>query len=693
MCKFLFPALLAGPMIRRVESTQAFIWVVTSKDYKIHADFYEITKDNEKDHYSSMKTKTETQSIRLGEFLFIHLIRISPKTGQFPTDKLIGYNLHFVNQEESMNLDDFGLLTHSNPNSIIYDSFYIPKKGKRQAARFLFGSCRKSHGEGDDTLLNGDRLLAENSRNIQQRPEALFLMGDQIYADDVPDPLFRPINILGKALMGIEEDLSALDSRIASKPFNLDLYKVNSRKSVMNKLAKFTSGKSSNHLIQYGEYATMYLFSWSPVLWTLARRHELFETFEEAFENDHIRIRSKSEKLKQLEQAKLRRRYTAQEQALNNGEYDSYQVRRLLANIPTYMIFDDHDITDDWNISAEWKEAVQTSPIGRHIVANGLSAYWAFQAWGNQPEIFRKDFINLMESYFEHLRNGQVMVHHERWVKMLWGHHPWHFTTPTSTSALFLDTRTKREYGQAKNEGQQLGDVSPPQLINTFELEALRKQLKNSGWKKGTPLMIISPTPIIGFELVETIVSQFVPPLQMLGVHVQTIFDMEAWRYNGKGLTNILEQLARWKPDPCIILSGDVHYSFSVSSSVSFANGRTLKVKQITSSPIKNMSFHSIGKLVKAAATFDRLFQEDPKIYRYCDNSFQIQNVNKDQLPNKKYLWKDQLSYDFVDRYSIIETENTLSYLAITKNNIENQFLKAPESVHNSELENKGSEK
>jgi phosphodiesterase/alkaline phosphatase D-like protein len=29
------------------------------------------------------------------------------------------------------------------------------------------------------------------------------------------------------------------------------------------------------------------------------------------------------------------------------------KVRRVLANIPTYMIFDDHDITDDWNITEE----------------------------------------------------------------------------------------------------------------------------------------------------------------------------------------------------------------------------------------------------------------------------------------------------------------------------------------------------
>ena len=49
------------------------------------------------------------------------------------------------------------------------------------------------------------------------------------------------------------------------------------------------------------------------------------------------------------------------------------------------MIFDDHDVTDDWNLTREWREAVATSPTGRRLVANALAAYWLFQGWGNDP--------------------------------------------------------------------------------------------------------------------------------------------------------------------------------------------------------------------------------------------------------------------------------------------------------------------
>jgi hypothetical protein len=49
------------------------------------------------------------------------------------------------------------------------------------------------------------------------------------------------------------------------------------------------------------------------------------------------------------------------------------------------MIFDDHDVTDDWNLTARWRHRVHASPAGRRIVANALAAYWAFQGWGNDP--------------------------------------------------------------------------------------------------------------------------------------------------------------------------------------------------------------------------------------------------------------------------------------------------------------------
>ena len=41
--------------------------------------------------------------------------------------------------------------------------------------------------------------------------------------------------------------------------------------------------------------------------------------------------------------------------------YDSLpRVRRALANVPTYMVVDDHDVTDDWNLGRAWRDRVFT---------------------------------------------------------------------------------------------------------------------------------------------------------------------------------------------------------------------------------------------------------------------------------------------------------------------------------------------
>ena len=61
------------------------------------------------------------------------------------------------------------------------------------------------------------------------------------------------------------------------------------------------------------------------------------------------------------------------------------RVRRALANVPTYMVFDDHDVTDDWNIVRAWRDQVHTTPLGRRIITDALVAYAVFQDWGNDP--------------------------------------------------------------------------------------------------------------------------------------------------------------------------------------------------------------------------------------------------------------------------------------------------------------------
>lgn len=59
------------------------------------------------------------------------------------------------------------------------------------------------------------------------------------------------------------------------------------------------------------------------------------------------------------------------------------EVRWLLATTPTAMIFDDHDVRDDWNTSRAWREHVQTLPWWRGRIAGAYASYWLYQHLGN----------------------------------------------------------------------------------------------------------------------------------------------------------------------------------------------------------------------------------------------------------------------------------------------------------------------
>lgn len=57
--------------------------------------------------------------------------------------------------------------------------------------------------------------------------------------------------------------------------------------------------------------------------------------------------------------------------------------RWLLSTLPSAMIFDDHDIRDDWNASLSWKQKMEATSWWHERIVSGLSSYWVYQHLGN----------------------------------------------------------------------------------------------------------------------------------------------------------------------------------------------------------------------------------------------------------------------------------------------------------------------
>jgi phosphodiesterase/alkaline phosphatase D-like protein len=73
----------------------------------------------------------------------------------------------------------------------------------------------------------------------------------------------------------------------------------------------------------------------------------------------------------------------AEYQGLYRHTWGDPEIRWILSTLPSAMIFDDHDIRDDWNTSAAWRREVNQKPWWRDRIQAGLASYWVYQHLGN----------------------------------------------------------------------------------------------------------------------------------------------------------------------------------------------------------------------------------------------------------------------------------------------------------------------
>jgi hypothetical protein len=159
-----------------------------------------------------------------------------------------------------------------------------------------------------------------------------------------------------------------------------------------------------------GEFICMYLFVWSDVLWAVLPQPG-GPSFELP-EFDDILAAVKANAPSSIGsrwgiELPMKRPGIQEETGRVRAFADTLsRVRRVLANIPTYTIFDDHEVTDDWNMTRDICEGQYGSPLGLRIVQNALVAYAVCQHWGNCPEQFADGSTTLPGSRLLTMLNG-----------------------------------------------------------------------------------------------------------------------------------------------------------------------------------------------------------------------------------------------------------------------------------------------
>lgn len=529
--------------------------MVTSKPYSVKLTLNE----HQQPLLDQVLSSNEIEQIAVGENAFIHLISVEvPEL--LPENTLIHYDIALFDDQQQLVFsvsNDMAELCYQQENQ---PSFVI----KPKINQLYHGSCRKPHFAGGDGLIQLDTQLSNEQFSAENRPSLLMLSGDQVYVDDVAGPMLiaihQVIELLGlfdenwQAETDCEHPLSN-SQQLYNHPLNLYhreqlLPKHSVNPTITSKLFGatkqpiFTSVNAKNHLVTLSEVIAMYLLTWSPQLWQ----------FVDIKPENQANIPPEFSK-----------KYNQEYQAIVAFADGLTAVQRAMAHVPTYMIFDDHDITDDWNLTRGWEEAAYGHSVSKRMIGNALVGYYLCQGWGNQPENFT-EIVNKHQAYF----TANTVKQHDELVDQLLAFDQWHYALNTTPKMLVLDTRTQR-WRSESNAGK------PSGLMDWESLTELQTKLINEPC-----VIMVSAAPIYGVKLIEAVQRVFTFFGKPLAV------DAENWMAH-KGTANVILNIFRNRKTPpqFIILSGDVHYSFVYDVSHRFIRSSS-KIVQITCSGIKN---------------------------------------------------------------------------------------------------------
>ena len=554
--------LIAGPILRHCATSQFTVWLVTRERYQVNLTI----KDGPQSLFEQVLNETQVSQVQVGKYAFINLITVEFTT-PLPENTLLHYDIALYDTGSGGQTGEPVFSLAADLNDITYDSEVLPSFAiKTKISQLYHGSCRKPHFDSGDGLCQLDNALAKQSDSVDARPSMLLMSGDQVYVDDVAGPMLSAIHQVIDLLGLFDEQWQRSDQEqpnpnqvLDSQALFANQYGYYQREKLLphhsvnprlvdkflgaSKQPIFTSVNAKNHLVTLSEVIAMYFLVWSPNLWSM------------------VDTSLGEEKVS----ASMLRKYRKEQQVIEHFANGLNQVRRALAHVPVYMIFDDHDVTDDWNLTRGWEDAAYNHPFSKRIIGNALVAYYLCQGWGNAPQNFGT-LAGHDDSYFT---ESGVKQHDELIDKMLaWDH--WHYHLKTSPKLLVLDTRTQR-WRSESNAGK------PSGLMDWESLTELQQELINEPC-----VIMVSAAPIYGVKLIEAVQRVFTFFGKPLAV------DAENWMAHS-GTANVMLNIFRHHKTPpqFIILSGDVHYSFVYDISHRFIRNSS-RIVQITCSGIKN---------------------------------------------------------------------------------------------------------
>jgi len=265
-------------------------------------------------------------------------------------------------------------------------------------------------------------------------------------------------------------------------------------------------------------------------------------------------------------------------------------VRWLLSTVPSAMIFDDHDVHDDWNTSTDWVRRKRGQSWWDERIIGAFTSYWLYQHIGNlapdaldDDELFcavraaegdaapllrrfafeaDRDVAGARWSYCRDLGRTRLIVMDSRAGRVLT---PGHRTMIDSEEWRFIERASAGEYDHV------LFATSLPVFLGQgmHHLEAFNEAIGEGAWGRWVA--------------------------RRVGERMRQGLDLEHWasfRTSFSMVETLLERVSAGRegdpPASVVVLSGDVHHAYL--SRVSFPADSTAvaPVFQAVCSPLRN---------------------------------------------------------------------------------------------------------
>src|ERR671921_1359306 len=263
-------------------------------------------------------------------------------------------------------------------------------------------------------------------------------------------------------------------------------------------------------------------------------------------------------------------------------------TRWLLSTVPSAMIFDDHDVNDDWNISATWVRQMRRTAWWEERIIGAFMTYWIYQHIGNlSPRELRE------EGFFDRVREAE---------------------NPTRVLREFAYRADREIAGTRWSYHRDFGRVRlivMDSRAGRVLKEGHRSMLDDEEWAWiedkatgdfdhllfGTSLPLLLGPGLHHLEAASEAVcaGAWGRRAARLGESIRQLVDLEHWSAFNKSftdLTHLLRSVASGErsdgdpPASVVVLSGDVHHGYLAR--MGFGDGVETPVYQSASSPLRN---------------------------------------------------------------------------------------------------------